>query len=219
MQRVAIARALVGDPELLLVDEPTGNLDLAATNEVLELLDSVHAEGRTIVMITHEDDVAAHADRRLVLRDGRLHDERSTEEHGADSSRLAEERRSIDPKERQTDETRKTTRAMDRGDRGRDRRGGHCRSAATGHEQGPGRALPHGDRGHRLDRQDRRGRLHPEQRPRLDDIASAARPARRARPSSSTASATTSSRRLPASAWSPASRSPPAPRPTPCSDC
>jgi putative ABC transport system ATP-binding protein len=80
MQRVAIARALVGDPELLLVDEPTGNLDLAATNDVLDLLDAVHAQGRTIVMITHEQDVAAHADRRLVLRDGALHDERSTEE-------------------------------------------------------------------------------------------------------------------------------------------
>ncbi len=79
MQRVAIARALVGDPELLLVDEPTGNLDLAATDEVLDLLDAVHAEGRTIVMITHEEDVAAHADRRLVLRDGSLHDEHPME--------------------------------------------------------------------------------------------------------------------------------------------
>jgi putative ABC transport system ATP-binding protein len=74
MQRVAIARALVGDPEVLLVDEPTGNLDLAATQEVLEILDRLHAEGRTIFMITHEEDVAAHADRRLVLGDGRLHD-------------------------------------------------------------------------------------------------------------------------------------------------
>ena len=72
MQRVAIARALVGNPALLLVDEPTGNLDLTATTEVLELLDRVHAEGRTIVMITHEEDVAAHAHRRLVLTDGRL---------------------------------------------------------------------------------------------------------------------------------------------------
>jgi putative ABC transport system ATP-binding protein len=72
MQRVAIARAMVGDPALLLVDEPTGNLDLAATAEVLELLDRLHAEGRTIVMITHEEDVADHADRRLVLVDGRL---------------------------------------------------------------------------------------------------------------------------------------------------
>jgi len=72
MQRVAIARALVGDPALLLVDEPTGNLDLAATAEALELLDRRHAEGRTIVMITHEEGAADHADRRLVLVDGRL---------------------------------------------------------------------------------------------------------------------------------------------------
>ncbi len=74
MQRVAIARALVGDPEVLLVDEPTGNLDLQATGEVLELLDRLHDEGRTIVMITHEEDIAEHADRRLVLGDGILHD-------------------------------------------------------------------------------------------------------------------------------------------------
>jgi len=74
MQRVAIARAVVGDPEVLLVDEPTGNLDLRATGEVLELLDRLHDEGRTILMITHEEDVAEHADRRLVLGDGVLHD-------------------------------------------------------------------------------------------------------------------------------------------------
>jgi putative ABC transport system ATP-binding protein len=73
MQRVAIARALVGDPAVLLVDEPTGNLDLAATAEVLEILDRLHADGRTIVMITHEEDVAEHADRRLILAEGRLH--------------------------------------------------------------------------------------------------------------------------------------------------
>ena len=77
MQRVAIARAVVGDPEVLLVDEPTGNLDLRATGEVLELLDRLHDEGRTILMITHEEDVAEHADRRLVLGDGVLHDYRS----------------------------------------------------------------------------------------------------------------------------------------------
>ncbi len=70
MQRVAIARAVVGDPEVLLVDEPTGNLDLQATGEILELLDRLHDEGRTIVMITHEEDVAEHADRRLVLGGG-----------------------------------------------------------------------------------------------------------------------------------------------------
>ena len=81
MQRVAIARALVGDPEVLLVDEPTGNLDLQATGEVLELLDRLHDQGRTIVMITHEEDVAEHADRRLVLVDGRLRDHDSAEAH------------------------------------------------------------------------------------------------------------------------------------------
>jgi putative ABC transport system ATP-binding protein len=73
MQRVAIARALVGDPAVLLVDEPTGNLDLSATGEVLEILDRLHDDGRTIVMITHEEDVAEHADRRLILAEGRLH--------------------------------------------------------------------------------------------------------------------------------------------------
>ena len=81
MQRVAIARALIGDPEVLLVDEPTGNLDLAATREVLDILDRLHADGRTILMITHEEDVAQHADRRLVLRDGRLHHHDSAEAH------------------------------------------------------------------------------------------------------------------------------------------
>lgn len=74
MQRVAIARALVINPEVLLVDEPTGNLDLTATAEVLEILDRLHAEGRSIFMITHEEDVAEHADRRLVLGEGKLHD-------------------------------------------------------------------------------------------------------------------------------------------------
>jgi putative ABC transport system ATP-binding protein len=83
MQRVAIARALVDDPEVLLVEEPTGNLDLTATAEVLALLDRLHDQGRTIVMITHEEDVAEHADRRLVLGDGVLHDyhSRSAEAH------------------------------------------------------------------------------------------------------------------------------------------
>lgn len=82
MQRVAIARALVGDPEVLLVDEPTGSLDLSATAEVLEILDRLHAEGRTIFMITHEEDVASHADRRLILGEGKLHDSATyTEAH------------------------------------------------------------------------------------------------------------------------------------------
>ena len=69
-QRVAIARALVTDPALLLADEPTGNLDSRATAEVLALLDELHRSGRTIVLITHEADVAARADRIVRLRDG-----------------------------------------------------------------------------------------------------------------------------------------------------
>jgi putative ABC transport system ATP-binding protein len=69
-QRVAIARAVCTDPAIVLADEPTGALDSASTGAVLELFDRLHDEGRTVVMITHEHDVAAHARRVLQLRDG-----------------------------------------------------------------------------------------------------------------------------------------------------
>ena len=71
-QRVAVARALVTDPALILADEPTGNLDSASTADVLELFDELHAGGRTIVLITHEPDVAARAGRVVRIRDGML---------------------------------------------------------------------------------------------------------------------------------------------------
>jgi putative ABC transport system ATP-binding protein len=71
-QRVAIARALVTDPALLLADEPTGNLDSSATADVLALFDELHQAGRTIVLITHEADVALRAGRVVRLRDGRI---------------------------------------------------------------------------------------------------------------------------------------------------
>ena len=71
-QRVAIARALVPDPAIILADEPTGNLDSAATAEIMELFDRLNSGGRTVITITHEPDVAAHAARVLQLRDGLL---------------------------------------------------------------------------------------------------------------------------------------------------
>jgi putative ABC transport system ATP-binding protein len=71
-QRVAIARALAGDPALLLCDEPTGNLDSVATSSVLDLLDHLHLAGLTLFVITHDAQVAARADRQLVMRDGRI---------------------------------------------------------------------------------------------------------------------------------------------------
>jgi putative ABC transport system ATP-binding protein len=71
-QRVAVARALVSRPALLLADEPTGNLDSHTGADVLELFAQVHAEGQTIIVVTHDPDVAAHAQRRLVLRDGQV---------------------------------------------------------------------------------------------------------------------------------------------------
>jgi putative ABC transport system ATP-binding protein len=71
-QRVAIARALVTDPAILLADEPTGNLDSATSQEVMEVLRDLNAAGKTIILITHESDIAGWARRRVVLRDGRI---------------------------------------------------------------------------------------------------------------------------------------------------
>ncbi len=69
-QRVAIARALANESLILLADEPTGNLDSNTTNEILEIFDQLHATGKTIIMVTHEHDVAARAQRVLYLKDG-----------------------------------------------------------------------------------------------------------------------------------------------------
>ncbi len=75
-QRVAIARGLVNDPALLLADEPTGNLDSNTTEEILGVFKSLHEQGQTIVIVTHEPDVAQHAERTVVIRDGRVSSDR-----------------------------------------------------------------------------------------------------------------------------------------------
>jgi putative ABC transport system ATP-binding protein len=69
-QRVAIARALVNDPSILLADEPTGNLDSTTSQEIMQVFGDLHRQGQTVVMVTHEADIAAHAARVVTLRDG-----------------------------------------------------------------------------------------------------------------------------------------------------
>jgi putative ABC transport system ATP-binding protein len=71
-QRVAIARALVNRPSILLADEPTGNLDSATSEEIIGLFEGLHGEGQTILLVTHEHDIAAHARRQVHLKDGRV---------------------------------------------------------------------------------------------------------------------------------------------------
>ena len=85
MQRVAIARALVNDPVLILADEPTGNLDTRSGQEIMMLMSDLHRQGSTIVMVTHDDDIAKSAERVIRLRDGKIE---TDVQNGANSSRV-----------------------------------------------------------------------------------------------------------------------------------
>jgi putative ABC transport system ATP-binding protein len=75
-QRVAIARALVNRPSILLADEPTGNLDSVTSEEIMRVFGELHAAGQTVIMVTHESDIAGHAERVVVLRDGQVESDR-----------------------------------------------------------------------------------------------------------------------------------------------
>jgi putative ABC transport system ATP-binding protein len=77
-QRVAIARALVNQPSILLADEPTGNLDSATSEEIMQLFDELHQGGNTVVLVTHEADIARHAWRQVILRDGTVISDQAT---------------------------------------------------------------------------------------------------------------------------------------------
>jgi putative ABC transport system ATP-binding protein len=77
-QRVAIARALITVPNLLLADEPTGNLDTASSREIMSILEGLNREGITVILVTHEADIAAYAHREIVLKDGQLLSDRAT---------------------------------------------------------------------------------------------------------------------------------------------
>ena len=72
-QRVAVARALVNEPSILLADEPTGNLDSATSDEIMAVFSALHSQGQTVVVVTHESDIARHAARVITLRDGVVH--------------------------------------------------------------------------------------------------------------------------------------------------
>ncbi|WP_366070200.1 ABC transporter ATP-binding protein [Methanothrix sp.] len=79
-QRVAIARALANNPEIIIADEPTGNLDLKSTEEVMEILSGLNREGRTIIMVTHNPEITKYCNRVIRMRDGRILDQSSVEQ-------------------------------------------------------------------------------------------------------------------------------------------
>ena len=87
-QRVAIARALVTSPSILLADEPTGNLDSSTSHDILDLFDQLHDEGQTIIMVTHEPDIAQRCKRQIRLLDGKVIEDKQTEASNQETSHV-----------------------------------------------------------------------------------------------------------------------------------
>jgi putative ABC transport system ATP-binding protein len=97
-QRVAIARSLINDPYYILADEPTGNLDTATTGEILLLLDELHRQGKSIIMVTHESEVGARSDRIITLRDGQIHSDQRPVNRGLPPAAMnVEQARPLNP--------------------------------------------------------------------------------------------------------------------------
>jgi putative ABC transport system ATP-binding protein len=96
-QRVAVARALVNDPSIILADEPTGNLDTKTSVEIMGLLEEIHSKGNTIILVTHEEDIAQHAHRIVRMRDGLIENDHQNETIKTVSPRLeAMKKRGVD---------------------------------------------------------------------------------------------------------------------------
>jgi putative ABC transport system ATP-binding protein len=96
-QRVAIARSLVNDPLLILADEPTGNLDSRTGQEVLELIDTLNAQGKTIVLVTHDERISHRAHRVIHMRDGLIEREVTNRKNGNDASELCPDFECVSP--------------------------------------------------------------------------------------------------------------------------
>jgi putative ABC transport system ATP-binding protein len=96
-QRVAIARALINDPHVILADEPTGNLDSRTSDEIMQLLASLNEAGKTIIMVTHEDDIASWSRRFIRMRDGRIVSDQRNDEPDTDADETEPEREPLPP--------------------------------------------------------------------------------------------------------------------------
>ncbi len=96
-QRVAIARALVNRPSIILADEPTGNLDSKTGDEIMALFDDLHAQGNTILIVTHEPEIAEYAQRIVTIHDGAIASDRPSRRHAAGGSKADPHRRPISP--------------------------------------------------------------------------------------------------------------------------